>query len=161
MGVGNVEQLNGMVGNGSDLFIGFPMEMYYGYLTDGVFISNEEVKEWPDQSQLIPQSQKGDIRYKDISGPDGIPDGKVDPNYDRVYLGSRIPKYTFGLNLGAEYKGLDLSMQIQGVAGVSGMLEGFAGWALCGEGNVQNGRMKVDLIPITRNAILHTLECKK
>ena len=94
MGVGNVEQLNGMVGNGSDLFIGFPMEMYYGYLTDGVFISNEEVKEWPDQSQLIPQSQKGDIRYKDISGPDGIPDGKVDPNYDRVYLGSRIPKYT-------------------------------------------------------------------
>ncbi len=137
MGVGNVEQLNGMVGNGSDLFIGFPMEMYYGYLTDGVFISNEEVKEWPDQSQLIPQSQKGDIRYKDISGPDGIPDGKVDPNYDRVYLGSRIPKYTFGLNLGAEYKGLDLSMQIQGVAGVSGMLEGFAGWALCGEGNVQ------------------------
>ena len=137
LGVGNVEQLNGMVGNGSDLFIGFPMEMYYGYLTDGVFISNEEVKEWPDQSQLIPQSQKGDIRYKDISGPDGIPDGKVDPNYDRVYLGSRIPKYTFGLNLGAEYKGLDLSMQIQGVAGVSGMLEGFAGWALCGEGNVQ------------------------
>ena len=31
----------------------------------------------------ISQAQKGDIRYKDISGPDGVPDGKVDPNYDR------------------------------------------------------------------------------
>lgn len=69
MGVGNVEQLNGMVGNGSDLFIGFPMEMYYGYLTDGVFISNEEVKEWPDQSQLIPQSQKVTFDTKTLVVP--------------------------------------------------------------------------------------------
>lgn len=142
LGVGDVEQLNGMVGNGSDLFIGYPMDMYYGYLTDGVFISDEEVKEWADVSQLLPQAQKGDIRYKDISGPDGVPDGKVDPNYDRVYLGSRIPKYTFGLNLGAEYKGFDLAMQIQGVAGVKGLLNGFAGWALCGEGNVQTWQDK-------------------
>lgn len=137
LGVGNVEQLNGMVGNGSDLFIDYPMEMYYGYLTDGVFINDEEVKQWADVSKLLPQAQKGDIRYKDISGPDGVPDGKVDPDYDRVYLGSRIPKYTFGLNLGAEYKGFDLSMQIQGVAGVKGLLTGFAGWAFCGEGNIQ------------------------
>lgn len=58
LGVGNVEQLNGMVGNGSDLFIDYPMEMYYGYLTDGVFISDEEVKQWADVSQLLPQAQK-------------------------------------------------------------------------------------------------------
>ena len=37
LGMGNVTQNNGMVGNGSDLFIGYPMQMFYGYKTDGVF----------------------------------------------------------------------------------------------------------------------------
>ncbi|WP_455638939.1 TonB-dependent receptor [Parabacteroides sp.] len=137
LGVGNVEQLNGMVGNGSDLFINYPIEMYYGYKTDGVFMNDKEVAEWADQTKVNPNSQAGDIRFKDISGPDGKPDGVVDPNYDRVYLGSRIPKYTFGLNLGAEYKGFDIQIQLQGVAGVKGLLSGFSGWALCGEGNIQ------------------------
>ena len=54
-----------------------------------------------------------------------------------MYLGSRIPKFTFGLNLGVEYKGLDLSVLLQGVAGVTGMLDGFAGWAFRGDGNIQ------------------------
>lgn len=137
LGVGNVEQLNGMVGNGSNLFINYPIEMYYGYKTDGVFLTDKEVSEWADQTKVNPNSQAGDIRFKDISGPDGKPDGVVDPNYDRVYLGSRIPKYTFGLNLGAEYKGFDIQVQLQGVAGVKGLLSGFSGWALCGEGNIQ------------------------
>ena len=137
LGVGNVEQLNGMVGNGSDLFIGYPIQMYYGYVSDGVFLDENNIKSWYDQSKVTPNPQPGDIRYKDISGPDGVPDGKIDPNYDRVYLGSRIPKFTFGLNLGVEYKGLDLSVLLQGVAGVTGMLDGFAGWAFRGDGNIQ------------------------
>lgn len=137
LGVGNVEQLNGMVGNGSDLFIGYPIQMYYGYVSDGVFLDENDIKAWHDQSKVTPNPKPGDIRYKDISGPDGVPDGKIDPNYDRVYLGSRIPKFTFGLNLGAEYKGLDLSVLLQGVAGVTGMLDGFAGWAFRGDGNIQ------------------------
>ena len=137
LGVGNVEQLNGMVGNGSDLFIGYPISMYYGYVSDGVFLDENDIKSWYDQSKVTPNPQPGDIRYKDISGPDGVPDGKIDPNYDRVYLGSRIPKFTFGLNLGVEYKGLDLSVLLQGVAGVTGMLDGFAGWAFRGDGNIQ------------------------
>ena len=144
LGVGNVEQLNGMVGNGSDLFIGYPIQMYYGYLSDGVFLDEHDIQSWYDQSKVTPKPRPGDIRYKDISGPNGVPDGKIDPNYDRVYLGSRIPKYTFGLSLGLGYKGFDLSILLQGVAGVTGMLEGFAGWAFRGDGNIQewqaNGR---------------------
>ena len=89
------------------------------------FLMENDIKSWYDQSKVTPNPQPGDIRYKDISGPDGVPDGKIDPNYDRVYLGSRIPKFTFGLNLGVEYKGLDLSVLLQGVAGVTGMLDGF------------------------------------
>lgn len=137
LGVGNVEQLNGMVGNGSDLFIGYPIQMYYGYVSDGVFLDENDIKSWHDQSKVTPNPQPGDIRYKDISGPDGVPDGKIDPNYDRVYLGSRIPKFTFGLNLGVEYKDVDLSVLLQGVAGVTGLLDGFAGWAFRGDGNIQ------------------------
>lgn len=148
LGVGNVEQPNGMVGNGSDLFIGYPMQMYYGYLTDGVFQDQADIDAWfehTNQSAMgsnKAQTKPGDIRYKDISGPDGVPDGKVDATYDRVYLGSQIPKYTFGLSFNAEYKGFDLNLFLQGVAGVQGMLSNYAGWALWSEGNIQKWQME-------------------
>lgn len=137
LGVGNVEQLNGMIGNGSDLFIGHPMQLYYGYKTDGVFVDQNDINNWVDQSKVNASPAPGDIRYVDISGPDGVPDGKVDPNYDRVPLGSRIPKYTFGLNIDLEYKNFDFSALLQGVAGVKGFLEGDAGYALRNKGNIQ------------------------
>ena len=90
--------MNGLVGSGG-LYIGHPMQVYYGYQTDGVFLDADDVKTWADQTKVTPKAQVGDIRYKDINGPDGVPDGKVDPNYDRVVLGTRIPKYTFGLDI--------------------------------------------------------------
>ena len=88
LGVGNVEQPNGLTGNGSNLFIGYPMEMYYGYFSDGVFTDDADIAAWPDQTKVTTNPRAGDIRYKDISGPDGIPDGVVDPTYDRTCLGS-------------------------------------------------------------------------
>ena len=106
--MGNVTQNNGMVGNGSDLFIGYPMQMFYGYKTDGVFLTDDEVGDWYDQTAIAKGSKAGDIRYVDITG-----DGKVTPD-DKTFLGSRIPKYTFGLNFGGEYKGFDFSVLLQG-----------------------------------------------
>ena len=94
LGVGNIKQPNGTVGNGSTLFIGYPMNLYYGYVADKIFTSADEITNWPDMTKVNPHAQPGDIRYKDISGPDGKPDGKVDPTYDRAILGSTIPKYT-------------------------------------------------------------------
>ena len=49
-----MEQKSGMIGNGSDLFLGYPMNMFYGYKTDGVFLTDDEVKEWHDQSKIAP-----------------------------------------------------------------------------------------------------------
>ena len=148
LGVGNVNQPNGMVGDGSSLFVGYPMQMYYGYVTDGVFTDQKDIDAWfahTDQSSFgrnQANTKPGDIRYVDISGPDGVPDGKVDATYDRVYLGSQIPKYTFGLSLNAAYKGFDLSLFLQGIAGVKGLLSDYAGWAFFAEGNVQKWQME-------------------
>ncbi len=136
LGMGNVTQKNGMVGNGSDLFIGYPMQMFYGYKTDGVFLTDAEVAEWYDQSSIAKGSKAGDIRYLDLTG-----DEKVTAE-DKTFLGSRIPKYTFGLSLGAEYKGFDFRMLIQGVADVDGMLSVFAGHAFFQEGNIQRWQME-------------------
>lgn len=137
LGLGNVEQPNGMIGNGSDLFIGYPMQMYYGYKSDGVFISEEDINSWVDQSKVTPNPEPGDIRYKDISGPDGVPDGVVDATYDRAFIGSRIPKYTFSLNLSTQYKQFDFTAFLQGVAGVKGRLEGYVGYAFFNLGTIQ------------------------
>lgn len=136
LGMGNVTQNNGMVGNGSNLFIGYPMQMIYGYKTDGVFLSDDEVKDWPDQSAIAKGAGAGDIRYVDIDG-----DGKV-TTADRTFLGSNIPKYTFGLSAGLDWKGFDFSFLLQGVAKVSGMLSTYAGYAFWQEGNIQRWQME-------------------
>ncbi len=146
LGLGNVNQPNGMVGNGSDLFIGYPLQMYYGYKSDGVFMNQEDITKWANQTKVTPKAVPGDIRYKDISGPDGVPDGLVDATYDRTYIGSRIPKYNFSLNLSAQYKNFDFKALLQGVADVQGRLDGYAGYAFNNLGTIQqwqiDGRFK-------------------
>lgn len=141
LGVANVNQPNGLVGNGSTLFIGYPLEIYYGYLTEGLYVDAEDVAAFTatnNQSAINPAPKPGDIKYKDISGPDGVPDGKVNATYDRIFLGSMIPKYSYGLNLAAGYKGFSLEALIQAVSGVQGRLENHMAYAFnTSDGNVQ------------------------
>lgn len=137
LGVGNITQPNGMVGNGSTLFNGFPMDLYYGYQTDGLFVDAADIAAYANQKSINPNVKPGDIRYRDISGPNGVPDGKVEAAYDRTVLGSRIPKYTYGVNLSASYKKFDLSILLQGIGGANGYLDGYAGWAFYQNGNIQ------------------------
>jgi len=54
--------------------------------------------------------------YKDISGPNGKPDSVISEAYDRVSLGSGIPKFHYGFNFSASYKRLDLSVFASGSA---------------------------------------------
>ncbi|WP_162618590.1 TonB-dependent receptor [Pedobacter yulinensis] len=141
LGVGNVLQPNGLVGNGSNLFIGSPMNVYYGYVADGLFRDASDVAAYANQKSINPGVRPGDIRYKDISGPAGVPDGKVDATYDRTVLGSQIPRYTYGLSLRTGYKNFELSVLLQGVAGVKGMLSGYAGYAFNVNGNIQRWQL--------------------
>jgi len=125
------------------MFIGYPLEMYYGYKTDGVFLDDQEITDWYiDQSAVNPDSKPGDFRYVDISGPNGVPDSVVNPTYDRTFLGSRIPKYTFSVNLSANYKNIDFSALFQGVAKVSGLMERYVGLAFFNQGTIQRWQME-------------------
>lgn len=99
---------------------------WYGYLSDGLFLTQEDVDNSPKLNNNV---KVGDIKYKDISGPDGVPDGKISSEYDRVCLGGSLPRYTFGVNFAASYKGFDLAMMFQGVGSQnvrinSNMIEG-------------------------------------
>ncbi|MDR0429647.1 MAG: TonB-dependent receptor [Tannerellaceae bacterium] len=85
---------------------------WYGYVSEGIFQSQEEV----ENSALLYSSVKpGDIKYKDISGPEGVPDGKITPEYDKVLLDSSLPRFLYGGNINLDYKNFDLSFIFQGV----------------------------------------------
>lgn len=97
---------------------GHPINSYYGYVADGLYRTQAEVDEANEKNSVGGGALKlGDIRYKDVSGPDGKPDGVVD-TYDRTVIGNPFPDFTYGFGLNAAYKGFDLSAFFQGVAGV-------------------------------------------
>ena len=90
---------------------GQAVNSYYGYVAQGIFKTADEVKSSPFQfANTVP----GDIKYKDVSGPNGVPDGKID-NFDRVVLGTNQPRYTYSLNLASQWKGFDVTIFFQGV----------------------------------------------
>lgn len=116
----NLSDFVSKMGNlGGTEFLGDQVKMegsefneWYGYLSDGLFLTQEDVDNSP---KLNNNTMVGDIKYKDISGPDGVPDGKISSEYDRVFLGGSLPRYSFGVNFSAGYKGFDFSMMLQGV----------------------------------------------
>jgi len=66
----------------------------------------------------------GDIKYKDIGGPNGVPDGVIDGN-DATAIGkTSIPEFTYGLNTGISFKQFDVNLIFQGVSGVTQYLSG-------------------------------------
>ena len=87
---------------------GSPMRSYYGYATDGILQSKEEVA-----ASAQPNAKPGHPRFVDQNG-----DGKIGPE-DRVILGSPFPKLIVGLNNSFSYKGFDLNVLFTGVQGVS------------------------------------------
>lgn len=87
---------------------GHPVQSYYGWVVQGIFQDSADLKKSPTQAA---GTGPGDLKFKDLNG-----DGVID-NKDRTFLGSFIPKFTYSLNLGANYKNFGLSVFFQGVQG--------------------------------------------
>jgi len=97
---------------------GRPMYTYQLYEYDGVFASQEEIDaNTIDYSALTNTLRPGDMKYKDIYGPDGVPDGKITPD-DQIRTDfTSNPTFQGGINLSANYKNFDLTVLFQGAAG--------------------------------------------
>jgi TonB-dependent starch-binding outer membrane protein SusC len=93
--------------------VGEPIGYFYGYKTDGIFQTQAEVNahKGKDGSLLQPDARAGDFRFVDFNG-----DGKLDAD-DRTKIGDPTPTWTYGFNFGASWKGFDVILFGQGVAG--------------------------------------------
>jgi TonB-linked SusC/RagA family outer membrane protein len=95
--------------------VGSSIGSFYGYVTDGIFKNQAEIDAHATQE---PGTRPGDIRFKDISGPDGVPDGIINA-HDRTIIGDGFPDFTYGMTLTARYGNFDASLFLQGVSGVN------------------------------------------
>ena len=100
-------------GSGARTVVGRSIGEHFGWQYDGIFQTTDEVSNAPFQT---PGTAPGDIRYKDISGPDGTPDGVIN-DADRTFLGQGLPTYYYGLNITANYKNVDFTIFGQGSGG--------------------------------------------
>lgn len=93
--------------------IGHAVNSFYGFKTDGIFQNQAEVNAYTNAAGglIQPGAKPGDFRWKDING-----DGSITAD-DRDFIGSPIPKYTFGFTVNLDYKNFDLLVFAQGAAG--------------------------------------------
>jgi TonB-linked SusC/RagA family outer membrane protein len=88
--------------------VGHSVASFYGYVADGIFQTQADVNNHAKQEA---GTAPGDIRFKDLNG-----DGVIDQN-DQTFLGSPIPKLTYGFNVGGNYKNFDFNLYFSGVYG--------------------------------------------
>lgn len=88
--------------------VGHAIQSFYGWVVEGIFQDSADVKSHGKQRD---GTGPGDLKFRDVNK-----DGVIDRD-DRQYLGSFLPKYTYAVNLGANYHNFDLSLFFQGVQG--------------------------------------------
>jgi TonB-linked SusC/RagA family outer membrane protein len=104
--------------------VGYPIGYFYGYNATGVYQNASEADAALPDAVSGTYAEAGDVVFEDNNGPalddapdgqqfSGQPDGTIDTQ-DRTYLGKTIPGYFYGLSIGANYKGFDLSILLQG-----------------------------------------------
>ncbi|MEO5889461.1 MAG: TonB-dependent receptor [Ferruginibacter sp.] len=88
---------------------------FWGYKRMGVFQNEAQIASYKNKSGglIQPNARPGDFQWEDVDGDGAITQG----DQDKAFLGSNIPKYTFGFTLNMEYKGFDFTLFAQGAAG--------------------------------------------
>lgn len=114
---GIIHGLTGMLYDNSEEFYraqnGYAIGYFWGYKTAGLFQSEEDIEAWKAAGNGILQAavKPGDVKYVDLDK-----NGKIDTT-DKTDLGNGMPDFSFGFNLGFEYKGFDFNLNANGVMG--------------------------------------------
>jgi len=91
---------------------GVGVNEWYGYICEGIYQTQDQVD---NSAKLNDKVKVGDLWYRDISGPDGVPDGQISAAYDMVPLGNSLPRFQYGGNINVGYKSFDLSVSFNGI----------------------------------------------
>jgi len=118
------------------LFVGYPIGSVYGYVSDGLFMTSDEVTNAPVQPWAF-LAEPGEIKIKDISGPEGKPDGVVTSTYDRTIIGRPLPISTYAFTFTGGYKNFDINLMFQGEGGRKDQCNLNHWWAIDNLSNVQ------------------------
>jgi len=94
---------------------GYSYRTLYGYKVEGIYQSDAEAEEHMSNNGFKPMA--GNLRYEDVNG-----DGRLGFE-DRQDIGNTIPKLTFGVNAGFQFKGFDLNLLFQGASGVNAFVQ--------------------------------------
>ena len=104
--------------------IGQSLYGFYGYIVEGVYESYDDILSSP-RAEKYPANGVfdrnttvwvGDLKFKDVSGPEGVPDGVIN-ELDKTFIGSPLPLFTFGWTNTFTYKNFDLSIFLNGSYG--------------------------------------------
>ena len=98
--------------NGTIITEGEEYCAWYGYKASGLFQNAEEIS---NSALLVSSVKPGDVKYKDISGPEGTPDRIINDTHDRTVLGSSLPHYIYGGSINLGWKGISFSVLFNGV----------------------------------------------
>ena len=112
---------------------GHAINSYYGYICDGIFKNEEEVKAGPLR---LGTEKPGNLRFKDLNG-----DGKITLD-DRAVMGKVAPSWMGGINLGVTFRDFDLSMLWQGAFDYERYMTGEATQAFYNNGTINKWQMR-------------------
>ncbi|HZL08795.1 MAG TPA: TonB-dependent receptor [Prolixibacteraceae bacterium] len=104
--------IGGQYDNPNITQVGSAIGMLHGFVFDGIYKNQAEFDAAPHHAT----SAVGTVRYKDVSGPDGKPDGVID-NFDTTIIGDPNPDFLFGITNTLSYGDFDFSMIISGSYG--------------------------------------------
>jgi len=96
-----------IIDNVSRTSVGYPIGYFYGYISDGIYQTNEELRVSPVHAG----AKLGDIKFRDIDGNGEINDA------DRTIIGNPTPDFTYGISLNFTYKNFDIGTDFMGVYG--------------------------------------------